>query len=243
MTETPQNPPPGFYPDGQGVLRYWDGLQWTEQVQSPTVSPVMDRAPASRSDRPWFKKKRVIIPAALVAMLFIGGVAGGGGTDDDKDGTTASATKTNAEPADAADADDVKKAADEPTVAAAPEVAATTKAPAKPKPTKKPEPELTSGQENALSAAENYLSFAPFSHDGLIQQLSSEYGDGYSKADATYAADHVDVDFKEQAVKAAKNYLDISPFSRAAMIEQLSSEYGDQYTREQAEYGAKKAGL
>ncbi|TCI99946.1 hypothetical protein E0W78_05385 [Aeromicrobium sp. IC_218] len=102
---------------------------------------------------------------------------------------------------------------------------------------------MTSGQENALAAAENYLEIAPFSRKGLIRQLSSDAGDGYSRKDATYAADHVDVDWKEQAVKAAENYLDISPFSRQAMIEQLSSDAGDGYTRAQAEHGAEKAGL
>lgn len=243
MTETPQNPPPGFYPDGQGASRYWDGAKWTEQLQSTPASTAGDRSPASRSGRPWFKKKRIVIPAALAALLVVGAVAGGSGADDGKDDTTASASRTSAAPTDAADVDDVEEPADEPAAVVTPDAAEVTKAPAKPKAAKKPAPELTSGQENALAAAENYLSIAPFSHDGLIEQLSSEYGDGYSKADATYAADHVDVDYREQAVKAAKNYLDISPFSRSGMIEQLSSEYGDQYTREQAEYGATEAGL
>lgn len=242
MTETPHNPPPGFYPDGQGASRYWDGSTWTEQLQ-PSSSSSVNAAPASRPGRPWFKKKRFVIPAALVALLIVGGAVTGGGTSSGKEEAKVSdakaVDKTDDKAADAADVDETE----EPAAVVTPKAAKVTKPPAKPKATKKPEPTLTSGQENALAAAENYLSIAPFSHDGLIQQLSSEYGDGYSKADAAYAADHVDVDYKEQAVKAAKNYLDISPFSRSGMVEQLSSEYGDQYTREQAEYGATKAGL
>ena len=78
---------------------------------------------------------------------------------------------------------------------------------------------------------------------GLIEQLSSEYGDGYSVQDATYAADHVGADWNEQAARAAENYLDTMPFSRQGLIEQLSSDFGDQYTLEQAEYGVTQAGL
>lgn len=35
MTNTP--PPAGFYPDAQGTNRWWDGQQWTEQVQEKTA--------------------------------------------------------------------------------------------------------------------------------------------------------------------------------------------------------------
>ena len=102
---------------------------------------------------------------------------------------------------------------------------------------------MTSGQANALRAAENYLSFMPFSRKGLIQLLSSDAGDGYSLKDATFAADHVKVNWKEQAAKAAKNYLDMMPFSRTGLIQQLTSEAGDGYTRSEAEYGVTKEGL
>ena len=27
--------PPGWYDDGRGALRWWDGAQWTEHVQTP----------------------------------------------------------------------------------------------------------------------------------------------------------------------------------------------------------------
>lgn len=116
----------------------------------------------------------------------------------------------------------------------------------KPKATEKPKPkapELTKSQENAVKSAENYLSFAPFSRNGLIRQLSSDAGDGYPKADATFAVDSIDVDWNEQAAKAAKNYLDMTSFSRQGLIEQLSSDAGDGYTVEQATFGVDKAGL
>lgn len=109
-----------------------------------------------------------------------------------------------------------------------------------PKPAGEEEPNLTSGQENALGAAEDYVAFAGFSKQGLIDQLSSPAGDGYSKADATFAANNVDVDWKEEAVEAAQDYLDYTSFSESDLIEQLTSPAGDQFTQEEAEYAVKK---
>jgi hypothetical protein len=98
-------------------------------------------------------------------------------------------------------------------------------------------PEETVSQANAVRAAENYLSFAPFSREGLIKQLEFEE---YSTEDATYGVDAQSADWNEQAAKSAKNYLDISPFSREGMIEQLEFEG---YTTAEAEYGATANGL
>jgi hypothetical protein len=114
--------------------------------------------------------------------------------------------------------------------------------PPKPKPTKTTEAP-TAGQAQALGAAEDYLATMAFSRKGLIKQLSSEYGSGFSKADATYAADHVTVDWNEQAAKAAKEYLAVMHFSRSGLIKQLTSDYGSGFTRAQAVYGVNKAGL
>ena len=79
-----------------------------------------------------------------------------------------------------------------------------------------------------------------FSKAGLIEQLSSPAGDGYSKADATFAANNVDADWNEEAVEAAQNYLDTMPMSKDALIEQLSSSAGDRFTRAQARYAANR---
>lgn len=101
---------------------------------------------------------------------------------------------------------------------------------------------LTGPQKNAARSAKQYLSMMGFSRAGLIQQLSSDAGDGYSVADATVAVDSLRVDWNEQAVRSAKHYLSIMGFSCKGLIEQLSSSAGDQYTVEQATYGARKAG-
>ena len=101
----------------------------------------------------------------------------------------------------------------------------------------------TAGQSNALKSAEQYLSQQAFSRTGLINQLSSKFGEGYKKADAIWAVDHVKVNWNEQAYKAAKQYLDMGGFSRSGLIEQLESSAGEGFTHAQAVYGVNKAGL
>lgn len=101
---------------------------------------------------------------------------------------------------------------------------------------------LTGPQKNAVRSAKQYLSIQGFSRSGLIQQLSSDYGDGYDVADATAAVDSLDIDWNEQAVRSAKQYLSMQGFSCKGLIKQLSSSAGDEYTVSQATYGAQQAG-
>lgn len=101
---------------------------------------------------------------------------------------------------------------------------------------------LTPVQRNAVRSATNYLSISGFSRAGLIQQLSSDAGDGYPVADATIAVDSLGVDWNENAVRSAKQYLEVSGFSCKGLIQQLSSSAGDKYTIKQATYGAHQAG-
>ena len=101
---------------------------------------------------------------------------------------------------------------------------------------------LTGPQENAVRSAKQYLSMQGFSRDGLIQQLSSDYGSGYSVADATVAVDSLNADWNKQAVRSAKQYLSMQGFSCKRLIQQLSSSYGSKYTVTQATYGARQAG-
>jgi hypothetical protein len=103
--------------------------------------------------------------------------------------------------------------------------------------TAKPQPLLTRSQENALRSAKDYLAFTAFSRKGLIEQLEYE---GYSNADATFAVDKLNVDWKAQAAIAAEQYLDLTSFSRSGLIDQLIYEG---YTRAQAEYGVSQTGL
>lgn len=76
-----------------------------------------------------------------------------------------------------------------------------------------------------------------------LRRFSYWRRNGRSKADATFAADHVEVDWNEEAAEAAKNYLEMTPFSRDGLIQQLTSAAGDGFTQKQAVYGVDQAGL
>ena len=124
------------------------------------------------------------------------------------------------------------------TTAAAPtEASATTEA----APTRLLRPSSPSVSENAIESAQDYLKFSAFSESGLTDQLSSKYGDGFSKADAVFAVNHIDVDWSDTC-KSAKEYLDISSF-RSGLIDQLESNYGEGFTHSQAVYGVNDTGL
>ncbi|GAB3785205.1 hypothetical protein GCM10027601_20350 [Nocardioides ungokensis] len=102
---------------------------------------------------------------------------------------------------------------------------------------------VTLAMENALASAQDYLDYSAFSRQGLIDQLSSNFGDGFNLADATWAVSQLRVDWRQQAVRSAKDYLSYSSFSRQGLIEQLSSAYGDKYTLKEAIYAVNKIGL
>lgn len=95
----------------------------------------------------------------------------------------------------------------------------------------------TLSQQNALSQAENYLSFMAFSQKGLIDQLEFE---GYPTKDAKWAVEHLSVNWNEQAAKKAEEYLDTMSFSRSGLVDQLIFEG---FSKKQAEYGVKSTGL
>lgn len=101
---------------------------------------------------------------------------------------------------------------------------------------------LTPQQQNARRNAQQYIDMTGFSREGLIEQLSSDAGSGYARADAIAAVDSMDIDWNEQAARSAKQYLDMTGFSCNGLIEQLSSSAGSGYTKSQAAYGAKQAG-
>jgi hypothetical protein len=95
----------------------------------------------------------------------------------------------------------------------------------------------TVSQQNAVRKADSYLGFSAFSRTGLIEQLEFEK---FSTEDATWAVDHVTVDWNAQAAKKAKSYLEFSSFSHSGLVDQLTFEG---FTPAQAEYGTSTAGL
>jgi hypothetical protein len=177
------------------------------------------------------------VGAAVLAVIVIGAVAG---NSDDKPSSDASKTAgaiatTPTRPS--------TVATDAPTTVP-PTVPPTTVPPTAPPATAPPAPVETPGQSNARRSAEQYLSLGSgFSRAGLIQQLSSSAGEGFSLADATYGVDATQTDWNAQACLSAKAYLKTEPFSHAGLVEQLSSEAGEGYTPDEAEYGVTCAGL
>jgi hypothetical protein len=98
-------------------------------------------------------------------------------------------------------------------------------------------PTMTTGQQNAVDKAEDYLSYDAFSRTGLIKQLEFEQ---FSAADAAYAVDHIHANWKNEAAQKAKDYLGYDSFSHGGLVAQLKFEG---FTAAQAEYGARAAGL
>ncbi|MEO5315582.1 Ltp family lipoprotein [Pseudarthrobacter sp. CC12] len=95
----------------------------------------------------------------------------------------------------------------------------------------------TISQQSATRKAGDYLQFTAFSRPGLIDQLVFEK---YSVEDATWAVDHMTIDWNDQAAKKAKDYLKFTSFSRPGLVDQLLFEG---FTPEQAEFGASTTGL
>jgi Host cell surface-exposed lipoprotein len=114
-------------------------------------------------------------------------------------------------------------------------------------PTTQAPPQMTASQQSALQAAEQYLQDEPgFSYQGLINQLDSPAGNGFSVADATFAVNNLSPapNWNQQAAIAAKNYMTtVGGFSACSMVQQLDSPDGSDFTQAQAEYGAQAVGL
>ncbi len=128
-------------------------------------------------------------------------------------------------------------------LAAPPAPSAQSTAPAPSTPNAKSTPQaLTGPQKNAVRAAQSYLSISAFSRDGLIEQLSSQAGNGFNVNDATKAVDSLNVDWNQEAVKSAKQYLQMMGFSCNGLVQQLSSRAGAKFTQQQATFGAQRAG-
>ena len=201
---------------------------YSPNVPGPYPSPQAPRPPKHKMPL-WAK---VVIGLVGVPMILIGAVgaivAGSGAaqvTSSTRPGTTSTYDPGIQTPA----------AVPSPHVTHKPAPTTT-----KPRPT---EQATTASQEQAIRAAGEYLNTTAFSRKGLIDQLSSAYGAGFSRADATFAVDHITVDWDQQAVTAAREYLATMSFSRSGLIRQLESEYGGKFTHAQAVHGAEGAGL
>lgn len=67
--------PPGWYDDGRGAQRWWDGVRWTEQVlPAPPSSPPPGWTPGEQP-APARRSRRLLLGVAAVLVLVL--VAGG----------------------------------------------------------------------------------------------------------------------------------------------------------------------
>lgn len=168
--------------------------------------------------RPWYKRAAFLVVLLFAGIVLVVWLAGIGGDDEQKKDEANDAkdpeTSQSREPTSQTSGSDASG-----------------------------EESWTASQKEAVQAAEDYLSMTGLSKAGLIQQLSAETGDAFSKADAEFAANHVDADWNAEAVEAAEGYMEMGGFSRQSLIQQLTSANGDQFTKAQAEYAADKVGL
>jgi hypothetical protein len=227
-------------------------------------------APAKVNDqRPWYQKKRFIIPIGLVLLIGLSNTANSGSnTGSNADSQTE--TQTQLEASDAVKVPDVigMTVADAKAEALAEGIKfdagtagddwiITAQDPASGEidsaagvtltvTAEPPVPPLTLGQENAIEEAKSYLEFMDFSRNGLLGQLTSEYGAGYPADEAEFAIAYLEkngmVDWNAEAVEAAKSYLEFSSFSRSGLYDQLTSAYGGQFTPDQANYALSQVG-
>lgn len=214
---------------------------------APWAQPAAPVGHPPNGEKGWSRRRKIVV-GGVAAFVILGGIgAAMGGSDTETKEVNASPTSVSA-PATVEQA-----AAEQATVAQAPATATqvvdttTTEAPA-PAPEPAPAtPSLTSSQRNAVRAGETYLDMMGMSKQGLIRQLSSDAGDGFSVEDATVAVNHIeqqgDVDWNEEAVQAGQTYLDMMGMSRSGLIQQLTSDAGDQFTLEQATYAADQLGV
>jgi len=204
-----------------------------EEFDRRVATSTVDHRPPPGGDGGSGKKKRRKWPwilGGVFALIVAAGVAAGNTAD-----TAPKVALPTATPAPYPTLPPEQKAANaKASTAVKAPPAPTAAAPTQPKPAAPP---LTTAQAQAIGAAKDYLAFDHFSRTGLIRQLEF---DKYTRADATYAVDHLTVNWNEQAAGAAKDYLSFDHFSRAGLIEQLMF---DGFTRAQAVYAAGKVGL
>lgn len=210
-------PPPGWRPG-------WYVEEGTSSAAGSISSPAAGKAEKPLWKRPW------VWVVGIILLLLIGGLAGSdpdnGGGSDTAAGTSAGTGGGGGNDGGGGGGGGNGGGGDDSAGIVDPA-----------------EPDMTVSQENAIESAESYLDFGGFSKMGLSDQLSSKFGDGFSKKDAIFAVNHVDVDWNKEAVESAKSYLETSSFSRQGLIGQLSSPHGEQFTKAQAVYAVNQVGL
>lgn len=93
--------------------------------------------------------------------------------------------------------------------------------------------------KNALYKAKLYNKTFYMSKKALYKQLTSKYGEGFSKKAATYAVNHVNANWNQNALRKARDYRKTFHMSKSNIYKQLVSSYGEGFTKSQAQYAIK----
>ena len=94
----------------------------------------------------------------------------------------------------------------------------------------------TTEEKNALKKAESYSRTMHMSKAGIYNQLTSQYGEGFTAEAAQYAIDNITADWNANALAKAKSYQTTMNMSKQNIYKQLISEYGEKFTKEEAQY-------
>jgi len=209
----PQQDWPQQYPPQQGYQPYPPQQGWQPPQQPGGQRQAQPRRPKKRHTG---RNVFLGILGAFVLIIVVAVAASGGGSSNPSQNKANSVTgQSQVSPAPAG-SNSVAPAASQYTVA----------------------------QQQAIKAAQGYLSMGQgFSRSGLIQQLDSPDGDGFSKSLAKFAVNHVKVNWMYQAVLSAKGYLKMGGFSCSSLEQQLDSQAGEGFTYSQAAHAAKAVGL
>lgn len=260
----------GWYPDAHaaGQVRYFDGQSWTEHTAPAAGAHGTPDLPLAEPAEPKKKKSKKgwIIGGSIAAVLLFGSIAiANGGSDSDAPNPPA-ASQSDTEEVAVEEVEAVMVTVPTTLVGLTATEALAALDAVGLEGTYEGEPnakvlsadvtgeveegttvtlvveQLTLAQQNALGSAQSYIDLMGFSRAGLIQQLSSEYGEGYPVDVATWAADAVGADWNAEAVESAQSYLDTMSFSRDGLFEQLTSEHGAGFTPEQANHALAAVG-
>ena len=167
--------------------------------------------PEQPAKKPFYKRIWFI---ALAVVLVIGVAVAVTGEDDET--ATAGATETT----------EVTPVAEEPLVDEVVDEAAAQDAGG----------DVPREYSSALRKATTYSDMMHMSKAGVFDQLTSEYGEGFSAEAAQYAVDNVEADWNANALEKARTYQDTMAMSPTMIHEQLVSEYGEKFTVEEADY-------
>jgi host cell surface-exposed lipoprotein len=180
--------------------------------------------PNGHKRKPWSARRKVLTGlmafGALVVVIVVASASS-------KPSSTASDTGAASSSASASTAASPSAAVSSAAASSAPSTPAASASPS-----------MTGAQQQAIESAESYLSEGQgFSKQGLLNQLTSSFGEGFPKSDAEFAIKYLKPNWDQQAVDSAQGYLSEGQgFSQQSLLQQLTSTSGEGFTEAQGEY-------